>query len=66
MAPQRLISGSATGYGSRRCVCISGDRFGGWVKAATLKFGYCELSSLHLIFVFEFSVFLSSSSMFLC
>ena len=40
--------------------------FGGWVKAATSKFGYCEFSGLHLIFVFEFFVFLSSSSVFLC
>ena len=58
--------GSRGGYGSRRCVCILGDRFGGWVKAATSKFDYCEFFSLCLNFVFEFSVFLSSSSVFLC
>ena len=61
--------GSHGGYGSRRCVCVSGDAFGGWVKATTSKFGYCEFSGLHLIFVFEFFVFeffvfLSSSSVF--
>ena len=33
--------------------------FGGWVKAATSKFDYCEFFSLCLIFVFEFFVFLS-------
>ena len=58
--------GSRGGYGSRRYVCVSGDGFGGWVKAATSKFGYCEFFGLHLIFVFEFSVFLSSSSVFWC
>ena len=57
--------GSRGGYGSRRYVCVSGDGFGGWVKAATSKFGYCEFFGLHLIFVFEFSVFLSSSFVFM-
>ena len=46
--------GSRGWYGSRRCVPVSND---GWVKATTSKFGYCEFYGLHLIFVFEFSVF---------
>ena len=58
--------GGLGGYGSKRCVRVSSDGFGGWVKVATSKFGYCEFSGLNLIFVVEFYVFLSSSFAFLC